>query len=927
MRRTKDNAVVEMGVAAAQRGMRTFAPGASQPMYVPIGPIQGFTFTDDGGVRSVAFDPDQAVTVAQNQGKPAYPSRLAIGVGDPAFKAASVYKEDRVRSFEGRGRSGFRVLGERVLNVGSMGLYGALLDEDEREADVRARANLSRPFISTAGTFGGIAVGLLFPYGAAAKILGKGAMATGKASGLAQSAAVGKSISNTNLIGLTANAAKVTRAAIGKRTDSLFLKNYGGGLVSAAVAEAPLSLAIAAADITDYNKDFSAQALAADAGVLWLTGMAFAGGIGFSGSVGRSVLAKGRQRGASGAAKKGAAKELGGFVVDVGGQAARRYSYIGNTPIVGALKANIFAKVFRKVKNMEWFKKGVHSSAAKKLTGELIEDFQAVSLSFREAGEALRVASVKGQASELRSAAKALAEKAPDRETARRLLNIADNADDAVTAVRSWHITAQNVKEYADEWNRWAYHGIEGVEYQLAEIGGAQQVVGEIFEEALSVGNKTFASKIGAISGNLQKTGTNGLKTVEQLFAAKKAIIDSGDIAAQKWAGWVDDSIDLVVGGDAKVMQQTIDLEMFGKNFGDLQTLMRETGNTGNFSGGALAAGRMADRLKGMSAGAQGMGFRESVTKQIAKDAEVHVREPVLRGFEVLSDANGARKAILFNEGDGFASVSKMPTGPRGEMTFGNELLETQVRTVSEFKSSTGRALSYLLFAGSPRGAVLFGGVLAYRNLTQERKRENFESISELVLSVASTPETMIEAIGKTAGHLAQHDMEAATAYSITLATAQGYLLQQMPRSSDPLIGPQDYSMHEVDSYLETVGALESPASVIASAKDGSVSIEAVDALRTVYPELYSDMVLDIAEFMQTRDWDKLNEAQRLGLDTFTGGALGVLQTYGPMPQPLFAQTPMQQQALGKNTQQSSPQMAHQQSQMNSTGGQKVSGL
>jgi hypothetical protein len=105
------------------------------------------------------------------------------------------------------------------------------------------------------------------------------------------------------------------------------------------------------------------------------------------------------------------------------------------------------------------------------------------------------------------------------------------------------------------------------------------------------------------------------------------------------------------------------------------------------------------------------------------------------------------------------------------------------------------------------------------------------------------------------------------------------------------------------------------------------VSIESVDAIRTVYPELYSDMVLDIVEFMQTRDWDKLNEAQRLGLDTFTGGALGVLQTYGPMPGPLFAQTPMQQQALGKNTQQSSPQMAHQQSQMNSTGGQKVSGL
>jgi hypothetical protein len=80
--------------------------------------------------------------------------------------------------------------------------------------------------------------------------------------------------------------------------------------------------------------------------------------------------------------------------------------------------------------------------------------------------------------------------------------------------------------------------------------------------------------------------------------------------------------------------------------------------------------------------------------------------------------------------------------------------------------------------------------------------------------------------------------MEAAVAFATTLATSNSYLLQQLPRSSDPLIGPDDFSMQEVDSYLETVGALEDPASVLASARDGSVSIEAVDAIRTVYPEL-----------------------------------------------------------------------------------------
>jgi len=133
--------------------------------------------------------------------------------------------------------------------------------------------------------------------------------------------------------------------------------------------------------------------------------------------------------------------------------------------------------------------------------------------------------------------------------------------------------------------------------------------------------------------------------------------------------------------------------------------------------------------------------------------------------------------------------------------------------------------------------------------------------------------------------------------------------------------------MQEIDSYLESIGALESPASVLASARDGSVSIEGVDAIRTVYPELYTDMILDLVEFMQTKDWEKINEAQKLGLDTFTGGALGVLSSYGPIQGPLFAQTPMQQQALGKNMQQGSPQMAQIQGKNNATSAQKVGAL
>jgi hypothetical protein len=250
-----------------------------------------------------------------------------------------------------------------------------------------------------------------------------------------------------------------------------------------------------------------------------------------------------------------------------------------------------------------------------------------------------------------------------------------------------------------------------------------------------------------------------------------------------------------------------------------------------------------------------------------------------------------------------------------------------QISTVMEFKEKTASAFGYLLGRGTPRGAVSFGAIQAYRAMTQEQKRDEFVQAREIVLHTTASPERLIDSIAPSTGFLASVDMEAAVAFATTLATSNSYLLQQLPRSSDPLIGPDDFSMQEVDSYLETVGALEDPASVLASARDGSVSIEAVDAIRTVYPELYTDMILDIVEFMQTRDWDKLNQNQKLGVDTFTGGALGILRSYGPPVGPLSAQTPMQQQALGTNNQQSNPDMARLQQRQNSTASQKVGAL
>jgi hypothetical protein len=530
------------------------------------------------------------------------------------------------------------------------------------------------------------------------------------------------------------------------------------------------------------------------------------------------------------------------------------------------------------------------------------------------------------------ASARLLSTHAKDKATARMFLDVADNAKKIAKAQTSLRVSATNLPSYSDEWKRWVFQNIDDTVFDATHIGGAEVSLKSILEDALEMGDTSVTKAVNDAITGLEAAGRGrspqvaGRKALEHLFEARKAVVGSAHMQKTGWAGKIDTSISKLTTNDVLIKQQLGDIDNFVKGLGEYADLMKQV-DTKDFSGGALAAKEAGAWLKQMDTSAQSLGFRPKVLNALRKDAEVMSNLDIIEGFDVMSNANAAARHILYEEGANVGTMLKVPKGVEEALTSGDSILDMQVSALSDFKKDTGAALRYLWAAGGTRGAVSFSGVLGYRSMNAEAKKEHFVEAREIVLAGASSPERMMASIAESAGQLAAVDMQLAASYSLTLATAQGYLLQQMPRSSDPLIGPEDYSMQEVDSYLETIGALESPASVLASAKDGSVSVEAVDAIRTVYPELYTDMILDIVEFMQTRDWDKLNEAQRLGLDTFTGGALGVLQTYGPMPGPLFAQTPMQQQALGKNTQQSSPQMAHQQSQMNSTGGQKVSGL
>jgi hypothetical protein len=206
--------------------------------------------------------------------------------------------------------------------------------------------------------------------------------------------------------------------------------------------------------------------------------------------------------------------------------------------------------------------------------------------------------------------------------------------------------------------------------------------------------------------------------------------------------------------------------------------------------------------------------------------------------------------------------------------------------------------------------------------MTESQKREAFSLYHEAIREHAASPEALQAIVGKAVGPLAAVDMESGANLATTLATAYSYLNHQLPQSSDPQIMPEDYSMAEIENLFEAAGALLDPFSPIATAEDGSVTEQATDAVRTVYPNLYLDAVLDIAEFVD--EWGHtLSHATLLGFDTFTGYALGYSD--GPAPelamQPPYAQTTGQAMAIG------GPENRRMTFQQNATASQKLGAL
>ena len=917
LRNTVTGASVFVSPGALRSHLGTTIPGTGAYLFEATGRLPGFITDRDGTPTATFIEAADANDVAMRMFTPGYKYSFATGKKDPRWSAARKADQAKLKRQIAGAESGVGVAASRALSVGSFGAYNKAEDFFGGEGSEEARRERldSHYWSKLGGTLTGFALLGMVPVPGAGKMggfLGRG--------GVKGEAAVNVH----NLFEIGTASAQGARAIVERGGGGVFAKSLAGTVGGAVIPEAAMSLALASADIVDSDKDWSVQAVLADAGPMFAWGMGLAAGGGALLAGVRGVKAAGK-----GGLNKVAAFGMGTF-------ARRGGQQVGNTgrslhPATSAVKQSMAWEAFHWL-NRRTGKKTV-SPTARFLSGNHLDDYIQTAQTTGEAVRQMGLYLHKADDTLYKSVNKVSQNLTDD--------FLSEHAQVILEQIKSGNMRkAWNEVKQAAGAMRGSETGFKNIRWRVPEkLKYNSTFQDDVFNgfreasEAVGAGNRKLSRELldaGVAAGKKNSDGAfvdvlNARSKLVQEGAPSSAIasLDAalvrGTNGGQDLANTLKQMDELHIGTRAagRFMREIEKVGDHGFNNPEFLQNMRATSyrisrsHTALENGGLVIA-EAGDTTFSPKWGA-GTTYGHGVDKagRALKGKKGKVQTDIDAGMGALINMNRMRDSLMENAAPMFPPKVKLNH---------EQMLETQLRSVIDFKTRMGRTLHAAVSGGGLTAAHTFTGVVHYRQLaTQDEKREAFAINREILMQNAASPEQMLAASAVTSEAFAQFDLETATKYSQALMASGMYLMQQMPKSDE--VGIDEFSSAEMEVWLERVGALEDPISVIASAADGSVTPEAVEAIRTVYPSLYTDMVLDIVQYLSEYP-NEISNSTMIGLDTFTGGALGVLDSRNGV-QPPFAQTQMQAQSLGAI----GPMQRQQQNAVNSTPGQKLGAL
>jgi hypothetical protein len=155
-------------------------------------------------------------------------------------------------------------------------------------------------------------------------------------------------------------------------------------------------------------------------------------------------------------------------------------------------------------------------------------------------------------------------------------------------------------------------------------------------------------------------------------------------------------------------------------------------------------------------------------------------------------------------------------------------------------------------------------------------RQQAFENVRNNLQQIASAPDNAIERSNKRTAGLYSVAPNTSSALDATAVKAATFLQSKLPKqASQPGIldvikkskMPSNYEMAKFERYLD---AVEHPLSVFKDLEAGRLTHEHVEALKTVYPTLYSKLVDQVTDVI-TKQPDAVPYNKRISLSTVLG--------------------------------------------------------
>lgn len=136
---------------------------------------------------------------------------------------------------------------------------------------------------------------------------------------------------------------------------------------------------------------------------------------------------------------------------------------------------------------------------------------------------------------------------------------------------------------------------------------------------------------------------------------------------------------------------------------------------------------------------------------------------------------------------------------------------------------------------------------------SRKNKQETFKKQSKAVMDAVSDPQALIDNSSKAFQSLSVHAPKIAAALSQKAVMGASFLYEKMPKN--PFDGEQLFSNknwkpsdYEISKWMKYVNTVEDPMGAFKDLKQGRLTIEQAETIKTVFPEMYQETVQNIME-------------------------------------------------------------------------------